>query len=660
MAIARWVFVLAVAAGGWLRLADLEIRPLHHDEGVNALFLLELARDGQYAYDPSNYHGPLMYYMVAPLLRFLGETTFLLRLWPAILGTATIALFWPLRRMIGHWGAAAAAWLLALSPIAVYFSRDLIHESWFSAAGMLLLVAGVRHVETRHTSWIVCGWIALAALIATKETAPLVVFAVAVGALVWGLSAHGRSLPRVVWLHVRATREAHAWGLIAASVILFLLFTSFLHNWNGLGDNGFIDMFRAYDIWHDTGTGASGHEKPWPYLFEILWRYERPAWVLAVVGLVVALVVRDSAAGLGVAALTLLTAHAAIPYKTPWLVLAVLPWIAAAAGHLIDRAQRASSSPVGKVMVLALFAGFLPRLGHDAWRVSFVDHDSDREAFVYSQTQRGFLDLVRSLRAAVLASPEGRDRPVDVMSAEHFPLNWYLRDLRDIGYWGSVDRPPRGGPVVVQRRDLEQLHRMIGTPYHARSFPLRPGAELVLALPAELFEAARLELIEPGRWFELGPAELLSSVPTTELPTQLSAGLNAWAYPDADFFIRPRLIRSGRSVHVDYDGGENDEWTPPYGLKWNGLLRAAKAGAYRFALISDDGSSLEIDGHLVVDNWGEHAEERRDGVILLDEGFHEVEVRYSDFGGGAKLRWLWTPPGQTEELVPVEVLSHVP
>jgi len=52
--------VIAAAAG--LRLYDLTLKPLHHDEGVNGFFLLGLFREGVYCYNPANYHGPTLYY----------------------------------------------------------------------------------------------------------------------------------------------------------------------------------------------------------------------------------------------------------------------------------------------------------------------------------------------------------------------------------------------------------------------------------------------------------------------------------------------------------------------------------------------------------------------------------------------------------------------
>ena len=50
--------LLGAATG--LRLYALSLKPLHHDEGVNGLFLLKLFREGIYRYDAANYHGPTL------------------------------------------------------------------------------------------------------------------------------------------------------------------------------------------------------------------------------------------------------------------------------------------------------------------------------------------------------------------------------------------------------------------------------------------------------------------------------------------------------------------------------------------------------------------------------------------------------------------------
>ena len=54
-----------LVAAAFLRFYDLDLVPLHHDEGINGNFLLTLVRQGKYFYDPGNYHGPTLYYFSA-------------------------------------------------------------------------------------------------------------------------------------------------------------------------------------------------------------------------------------------------------------------------------------------------------------------------------------------------------------------------------------------------------------------------------------------------------------------------------------------------------------------------------------------------------------------------------------------------------------------
>src|SRR4029077_6361346 len=58
-----WGSLIILLSAALLRLILLTQKPLHHDEGVNGLFLVNLFRTGYYHYDPSNYHGPSLYYL---------------------------------------------------------------------------------------------------------------------------------------------------------------------------------------------------------------------------------------------------------------------------------------------------------------------------------------------------------------------------------------------------------------------------------------------------------------------------------------------------------------------------------------------------------------------------------------------------------------------
>ena len=141
--------VMLVAA--LVRLYQLELRPMHHDEGVNGFFLNNLIQTGIFRYDPTNYHGPTLYYFTLPLAiaaeRLQMYGTWTVRLLPLLFGLATVWLALGLRRYIGSVGALAAGALLALSPGVVFFSRYFIHEMMFVFFTFGIVVAALRFYE---------------------------------------------------------------------------------------------------------------------------------------------------------------------------------------------------------------------------------------------------------------------------------------------------------------------------------------------------------------------------------------------------------------------------------------------------------------------------------------------------------------------------------
>jgi hypothetical protein len=56
-----------------------------------------------------------------------------------------------------------------------------------------------------------------------------------------------------------------------------------------------------------------------------------------------------------------------------------------------------------------------------------------------------------------------------------------------------------------------------------------------------------------------------------------------------------------------------------------------------WSTISNDGSRVTIDGNVVVDNWGLHGSRRREHIVNLDEGWHEVLVEHFNNDGDSQL-----------------------
>ena len=225
-----------------LRLYDLNLVPMHHDEGVNGNFLVRLVREGAYRYDPENYHGPTLYYFSAiiPWITKVlfgsaardnyGLTTFTVRLVPVVFGLGTIGLVFLLRRNLGSVGTLAAGLMLAVSPGAVYLSRYYIHEMMFVFFTLAIVVSIVRFYEDRKPSYLVYAGASAALLLATKETA-IISIAVLIAALLVSLI--------FIQLYRSVVRQDYVKAMIWISLTLllgvYLLFqSSFLTNDQGI------------------------------------------------------------------------------------------------------------------------------------------------------------------------------------------------------------------------------------------------------------------------------------------------------------------------------------------------------------------------------------------------------------------------------------------
>ncbi len=67
------------------------------------------------------------------------------------------------------------------------------------------------------------------------------------------------------------------------------------------------------------------------------------------------------------------------------------------------------------------------------------------------------------------------------------------------------------------------------------------------------------------------------------------------------------------------------EW---FAIDYTARFWIEHAGKYRFALLSDDGSKLYIDGHTIVDNDGVHPPQLETGRATLKAGMHQIRVSY--------------------------------
>lgn len=471
-----WPFWIAFGVALALRLLWPEVRPLHHDEGVNGWFLHRLLDGYRWEYDPERFHGPFLYFFGAPFAVLLGMSETVLRLPVMLASSAMTLLLLPLRRRIGRTGVTAAAWLLAVSPSLVYYGRDLIHETYLAALTLALVAAVSLWLETGRDRDLILAALTLGLLLTVKETAVLTLAGLAAGAVAaWWAAGRPPILERLRAVPVQTRRLA----ALVFAVWYVLLFTSFLTNpW------GLVDSFRAFLPWTEKGIEGSGHEKPWPYFFRLLGTFEPAALAGGVLGGAAALRRKNA---FGVFCLVWwagqLAAYSVIPYKTPWLVLNMVLPLILSTGVLFGEIGRKPLS--GGVRAALAGAGLLLMAwtASKAVEVSFLRYDDERLGLVYVQTTREARDLMAMVEDAAARSPEGREGlAIRFYTESRWPLPWYLREYRGTLYLKEVPYDPGGDVLIFEPRQEPDVRAGLKDwkRYHRRVFTLRKNVKLVV------------------------------------------------------------------------------------------------------------------------------------------------------------------------------------
>src|SRR5207247_1950400 len=89
-----WIPWVILGLAVFLRFFLLGIKPPHFDEGINGWFVDQVMKNGFYRYDPTNYHGPLHFYVLLLSEALFGRNVWALRL-PVVLvsiGCAALAI----------------------------------------------------------------------------------------------------------------------------------------------------------------------------------------------------------------------------------------------------------------------------------------------------------------------------------------------------------------------------------------------------------------------------------------------------------------------------------------------------------------------------------------------------------------------------------------
>src|SRR2546421_11063573 len=165
-----WVPWLILALAAFLRFFLLGIKPPHFDEGINGWFVDQVMKNGFYRYDPTNYHGPLHFYVLLLFECLFGRNLWALRLSVVLVSISCVWLALKFEPLVGRNVTRIAALAMAISPGFVFYGRYAIHEVWlqFFSTMFILGLLGLWKSGTVNYLWY--AGMGTAGMILTKET----------------------------------------------------------------------------------------------------------------------------------------------------------------------------------------------------------------------------------------------------------------------------------------------------------------------------------------------------------------------------------------------------------------------------------------------------------------------------------------------------------
>ena len=520
----RWktllvLLALALTLGSLYRLTDLGKKPMHTDEAILALKTQEFMQTGTFEYDPKDYHGPFLHHATKWLggLRDFQADTLTeeqVRWVTAVFGLLLILSPLLLMDVIGRTGAGVACLFIAVSPMMNYYSRYYIMEEPFALLVILFIATLWRWTQNKNILWLILAGIALGCMHAAKETFVLNIAALAAGYGVVKLlglpftpkkSGYGfRSFTKnpislQPWLIV----------LVVGALVSVWFYSNGFRTWDDVTDS----MVTYVNYLHRSE--GSGHEKPWHYYLSLLfWRQQGFQWSealiggLGIIGILNALLdhrrsdhKRAFLTLFATYTLVLLLIYSIIPYKTPWSILAVQHALALMAGLGARSVFRVfAETPVIKAaLAIGLAGGIYHLCRQTSLATDFPFEHQTRFAasemhnpYVYSHTSTNLVSLANRIHALAEFTPEKLDMPVQVIQSEQgWPLPWYLRDMRQVGYQADIPEKLTAPVVVTDTGKEEAVLAKLGGAYESTLYGLRPGLNVSLLVEKSLWEKSQ-------------------------------------------------------------------------------------------------------------------------------------------------------------------------
>ena len=441
------------------RLLFLDIRPLHHDEGVNYFFADNILEGRGFKYDPLNYHGPSYFFILFLSFFLLGVNEFSLRLPAALFGIILVLV--PLFVINKNYNKYVLATFLLVSPSLMFYSRYSIHEMLFVLASFLAIYSLTSLIENKNLDNLPLFAFSLGILVTTKETTIILLFIMAVICAV-----NYKEIKKINF----GDRDRIILSVLLFILIYVVLFTSFFTNMPGLKDS-----VGGYLPWTERGVTEPGHQKSFLYYFWILVQYELPLVLLALVGTIFAYKNRHNlfVKNMAIWFVLIFLIYSLIGYKTPWLIVNI-------SVPMIMMASIGVKSIYNRRIMLAIFRLSVIYLVFFSLYLNFVHTWEKDNYFAYVHTDSDVLNLVKETNLNY-----GPREKILIVSDTYWPLPFYF-DNKKVEYLDKIDNVTfnKNYDYYIVKKEIF-VNSTLPNGYKYREYKLRDDVPLDLVYKIE-------------------------------------------------------------------------------------------------------------------------------------------------------------------------------
>jgi uncharacterized protein (TIGR03663 family) len=558
----EWTPWLIVLLATFLRFLLLGMKPPHFDEGINGWFVDQMVKTGFYKYDPTNYHGPLHFYVLLLSQTLFGRNLWALRLPVVLVSIASVWLTLKFEPFVGKTVSRLAALAMAVSPGFVFYGRYSIHEVWLLLFTMLFFygVFGLWKIGTAKFLW--CAGMGMTGMILSKETYMLHVGCAIIAAGVCYVSTFFSKLED-------GQRAEQTWTfvdlvvVIGTGVALIVAFYSgFFFHWVGVRD-----LFKAYKPWFETGSQGHGHEKAWYYWLALISHYEIPALAGLIFCLFALQFKNVSLRYLAIYGVGTVMAYSIVKYKTPWCIVSFIwpflftfgaivatapvrftaanyRWLALGLIGLLGYAvsyETLSKWPAtwdhmwpyfligaAVLLLIILISREIARtvaailvlwsLGHCVW-LNYFRCTTDTEPYVYVQTYNDLNKFTDPILQLAHSDPRAYQLVGHIIRPSPYPLPWTLGDFGRVGYYEKDNMPDKldADFLLVMQDKIATVESKLHDAYYTVPVTVRPYQE-----PSKAYFSARIfKSFFPGQWPDFtGAPPAPSPAASAPSPTQ--------------------------------------------------------------------------------------------------------------------------------------------